>query len=122
VPDFCACWRAFTALQVAVGAEISVAPLSHRTCPVNYSELAVANSRSWRVPEAPFLGAPVNYSGAPLDFPEGDEFDLESSGAPDTVRWHTGQSGAPDQRCLRLSLCSFVEPNTWSFYWLRVNL
>jgi hypothetical protein len=68
---------------------------------VNYSGLAVANSRSWRVPEAPFLGAPdtvrctpdspVNYSGAPLDFPEGDEFDLESSGAPDTVRWHTGQ-------------------------------
>jgi hypothetical protein len=21
-----------------------------------------------------------------------------------------------------LSLCSFVEPNTWSFYWLSVNL
>jgi hypothetical protein len=40
---------------------------------------------------------------------------LESSGAPD-------MSGAPDQRCLRLSLCSFVEPNTWSFYWLSVNL
>jgi hypothetical protein len=38
------------------------------------------------------------------------------------VRWHTGQSGAPDQRCLRLSVCSFVEPNTWSFYWLSVNL
>jgi hypothetical protein len=28
----------------------------------------------------------VNYSGAPLDFPEGDEFDWESSGAPDPVR------------------------------------
>jgi hypothetical protein len=93
---------------------------------VNYSGLAVANSRSWRVPEAPFLEAPdtvrctpdspVNYSGVPLDFPEGDEFELESSGAPDTVRWHTGQSGAPDQRCLRLSLCSFVEPNTLSFF------
>jgi hypothetical protein len=125
VPDFCARWRAFNALQVAVGAEISVALLSHRTCPVNYSGLAVANSRSWRVPEALFLGAqdsPVNYSGAPLDFPEGDEFELESSGAPDTVRWHTGQSGAPDQRCLQLSLYSFVEPNTWSFYWLSVNL
>jgi hypothetical protein len=56
---------------------------------VNYSGLAFVNSRSWRVPEAPFLGAPdslVNYSGAPPDFPEGDEFDLESSGAPDTVR------------------------------------
>jgi hypothetical protein len=28
----------------------------------------------------------VNYSEAPLDFPEGDEFEFESSGAPDTVR------------------------------------
>jgi hypothetical protein len=64
----------------------------------------------------------VNYSGAPLDFPEGDEFGLESSSAPDTVRWHTGQSGAPDQRCLRLSLALFVEPNSWSFYWLSVTL
>src|SRR6187455_1307438 len=94
----------------------------HRTCPVNYSGLAVANSRSWRVPEPLFLGAPdtvrctpdspVNYSGAPLDFPEGDEFELDSSGAPDTVRWCTRQSGAPDQGCLWLTLCSFVEPNT----------
>jgi hypothetical protein len=65
---------------------------------VNYSGAAVAVSRSWRVPEAPFLGAPdtvrctpdspVNYSGAPLEIPEGDEFELESSGAPDTV-WCT---------------------------------
>jgi hypothetical protein len=86
---------------------------------VNYSGLVVASSPGWRVPEPLSLGAPdspVNYSGALLDFPEGDEFDFESSGAPDTVRWHTGQSGAPDQRCLRLPLCSFVEPNTWSFY------
>jgi hypothetical protein len=63
-----------------------------------------------------------------LEIPEGGEFELESSGAPDmsggapdNVRWHTGQSGAPDQRCLRLALCSFVEPNSWSFYWLSVN-
>jgi hypothetical protein len=100
VPDFCARWRTFNALQVTVGAEVSVASMAHRTCPVNYSGLAVANSRSWRVPEAPFLGAPdtvrctpdspVNYSGAPLDFLEGDEFDWESSGAPDTVQWCTG--------------------------------
>jgi hypothetical protein len=58
VPDFCARWRAFNALQVAVGAEIAVAPQLHRTCPVNYSGAAVAVPRSWRVPEAPFLGAP----------------------------------------------------------------
>jgi hypothetical protein len=64
----------------------------------------------------------VNYSGAPLDFPEGEEFSVKSPGAPDIVRWHTGQSGAPDQGTLRLSLALFVEPNSWSFYWLSVNL
>jgi hypothetical protein len=92
---------------------------------VNYSGAAFANSRDWRVPEPRLNGAPdspVNFSALALDFPEGDEFELKSSGAPDTVRWHTGQSGAPDQRSLRLLLCSFVEPNTWSFYWLSVNL
>jgi hypothetical protein len=50
--------RAFIALQRAVGAEIAVAPETHRTVrctpdsPVNYSGLAVGVSRSWRVPEA----------------------------------------------------------------------
>jgi hypothetical protein len=53
--------RAFIALQVAVGAEIAVAPESHRTVrctpdsPVNYSGLAVGDSRSWRVLEAALL-------------------------------------------------------------------
>jgi hypothetical protein len=135
VLDFCALWRALNAPAGDRWREVAVAPLAHRivrctpdmsgvhrTCPVNYSG---ANSRGWQVPELLFLGAPdspVNYSGAPLDFPEGDEFGLESPGAPDTIRWHTGQSGAPDQRCLRLSLALFVEPNSWSFYWLSVNL
>jgi hypothetical protein len=40
--------------------------------------------------------SPVNYSGAASHFPEGEEFSVECPGAPDTVRWHTGQSGAPD--------------------------
>jgi hypothetical protein len=39
----------------------------------------------------------VNYSGAASHFPEGEEFSVECPGAPDTVRWHSGQSGAPDQ-------------------------
>jgi hypothetical protein len=30
--------------------------------------------------------SPVNYSGAPSDFPEGSEFSIECPGAPDTVR------------------------------------
>jgi hypothetical protein len=66
--------------------------------------------------------SPVNFSALALEIPEGDEFELKSSSAPDTVRWHTGQSGAPDQRSLWLLLCPFAEPDTWSFYWLSVNL
>jgi hypothetical protein len=91
-----------------------------------------AEIRSWRVQSRSSLGhrtlsgvapdSPVNYSVAPLRIPEGDEFSLEFPGAPDTVRWHTGQSGAPDQGTLRLSLALFVEPFSLSFYWLFVNL
>jgi hypothetical protein len=94
----------------------------HRTCPVNYSG---ADSRSWRVQSRCPRGhrtlsggapnSPVNYSEAPLKIPKGEEFSLESPGAPDTVRWCTGQSGAPDQGTLRLSLALFVEPISWSF-------
>jgi hypothetical protein len=97
--------------------------------PVNYSG---AEIRSWRVQSRSPLehrtlsggapDSPVNYSEAPLKIPEGEEFGLEFPGAPDTVRWHTGQSGAPDQGSLRLSLALFVEPISWSFYWLSVNL
>jgi hypothetical protein len=44
-----------------------------------------------------FVGAPdspVNYSGVRLKKPESGWFELYGLGAPDTVRWHTGQSGA----------------------------
>jgi hypothetical protein len=81
---------------------------------VNYSG---ADSRSWRVQSRSPLGhqtlsggapdSPVNYSEAPLRFPEGEEFILGFPGAPDTVRWHTRQSSAPDQGTLRLSLALF---------------
>jgi hypothetical protein len=81
---------------------------------VNYSG---ADSRSWQVQSRSPLehrtlsgGAPdslVNYSEAPLKIPEGAKLGLEFPGAPDTVRWHTGQSGAPDQGALRLSLAPF---------------
>ena len=179
VPNFCARWRACNALQVAVGTEISVAPLSHRTVRCTFLR-PLFHGAPDTVRCTP--DSPVNYSGAPLDFPEGGEFELECSGAPDTVRCDNGATdisaptatysalnarqraqksgtpilahrtlystcpvrhrtsrraqkrelqrsepngfgdGASDQRCLRLPLCSFVEPNTWSFYWLSVNL
>jgi hypothetical protein len=70
---------------------------------VNYSG---ANSRSWRVPEllssrAP--DSPVNYSGAPLDFPKGEEFSVKSlvhrtlfGGTPDSpVRQTRAHFGYP---------------------------
>jgi hypothetical protein len=96
-------------LQVTVGAKWSLLRWLtgqsgvHRTRPVNYSG---ANSRGWRVPEPLFLGAPdtvwctpdspVNYSGAPLDFPEGEEFSVESPGAPDSpVRQTRAHFGYP---------------------------
>ena len=71
-------------------ASLSWSPLVHRTLSGGAPDTVRCTPDS-----------PVNYSGAPLDFPEGDEFDLESSSAPDTVRWCTGQSGAPDQGTLR---------------------
>jgi hypothetical protein len=36
--------------------------------------------------------SPVNYSGAPLDFPEGEEFSVRSPSAPDTVRWRQARA------------------------------
>jgi hypothetical protein len=70
---------------------------------VNYSG---ANSQGWRVPEVLFLGetdtvrctpdSPVNYSGAPLDFSEGEEFSAKSLGAPDSpVRQTRAHFGYP---------------------------
>jgi hypothetical protein len=54
----------------------------------------------------------VNYSGAAPGKPEAEEFELIHPGAPDTVRWCTGQSGAPDQGTLRFPFCSFLlKPN-----------
>jgi hypothetical protein len=48
--------------------------------------------------------SPVYYSGAASRIPEGEQFGVGVPGAPDTVRWHIGQSGAPDQGTLRLTL------------------
>jgi hypothetical protein len=50
--------------------------------------------------------SPVNYSGVAPRIPEGGKFGVGFPGAPDTVRWHTGQSGAPDHGCLWVVFCS----------------
>jgi hypothetical protein len=52
----------------------------------------------------------VNYSGATLRFPEGEEFGLEFPGALDIVRWCTGQSGAPDQGAFCCPFTPLFEP------------
>jgi hypothetical protein len=52
----------------------------------------------------------VNYSGAPSDFPEGDEFGAEFPGTPDTVRWCTGHCPVAHRtvRCARPGHTSVV--------------
>jgi hypothetical protein len=85
-------------LQTTVAREVVIAPLAHRTL-------------SGALPDNP-----VNYSGAPTDFPEGSEFSVECPGAPDTVRWCTGHcpvvlrtlSGGADQGVFGLSFALFV--------------
>jgi hypothetical protein len=52
--------------------------------------------------------SPVNYSGVASQIPEGGKFVVDLPGAPNTVWWHTGQSGAPDQGSLRLSFALFI--------------
>jgi hypothetical protein len=127
----CARRLAFNALQstVARSSRCSTvtpdSPVCTGHCLVNYSG---ADSRSWRVQSRSPLGhrtlsggtpdSPVNYSGAPLKIPGGEEFSLESPGAPDTVRWCTGQSSAPDQGAFGCPMLSLFEPFSWSFYWL----
>jgi len=44
-----------------------------------------------------------------------------SGGAPDTVRWHTGQSGAPYQGALRFLFAPFFWTLSCSFYWFWVE-
>jgi hypothetical protein len=50
----------------------------------------------------------MNYSGAAPQKPKAGKFRVDLPSAPDTVWWHTGQSGAPDQGNLRLSFALFI--------------
>jgi hypothetical protein len=64
----------------------------------------------------------MNYSGAASQTPEAGKFRVDLPGAPDTVRWHTGQSGALDQGFLQYTLLLCFEPFLLSLYWFVVNL
>jgi hypothetical protein len=89
---------------------------------VNYSG---ADSRSWRVQgRSPLVhrtlsgdtpDSPVNYSGAPLEISEGEEFSLESPGTPDSpVRQTRVPSVVPLLFCLNpfflVFLLAYCEP------------
>jgi hypothetical protein len=74
---------------------LAVTPLAHRT-------VRCYTGQSGATPDSP-----VNYSGVAPQIPEGGKFGVDHPGAPDTVRWHTGQSDAPDQGYLRLSFALF---------------
>jgi hypothetical protein len=63
--------------------------------------------RHWTLSDAT-PDSPVNYSGAASRISEGEQFGVGVPSAPDTVRWHTGQSGAPDQGTLRLTFALYI--------------
>jgi hypothetical protein len=75
---------------------LAVTSLAHRTVRC-YTEQSGATPDS-----------PVNYSGVAPRIPEASELEGIHLGAPDTVRWHTRQSGAPDQGSLWLSFALFI--------------
>jgi hypothetical protein len=90
-------WRAFNAVAGDRWRGIAVAPLAHRTCPVNYSG---ADSRSWRVQSCSSLGhrtlsggapdSPVNYSRVLWKLPK------VKSWASSSLVHRTLSGGTPD--------------------------
>jgi hypothetical protein len=75
-------------------------------------------------PDSPVLHRIVRWIIVEWHFqkPEGGEFELIHPGAPDTVRWHTRLSGAPDQGSLRFLLLLYFWTLSWDFYWFVLNL
>jgi hypothetical protein len=85
-PDFCARSARIKCSAGSRWREVAVAPELHRTVRCT--------------PDSP-----VNYSASASE--NSRRWRVRVG-----VLWCTGQSGAPDQRCPRLALCSFVESKT----------
>jgi hypothetical protein len=81
----------FTLLQTTI-ALLAVAPLGAPDSPLTHRIVR------WIIAERLFQK------------PEGGKFEVVWPWAPDTARWHTGQSGAPDQGSLRFILLLSFEP------------
>jgi hypothetical protein len=54
------------------------------------------------------LDSPVNYSGVAFQKPEAEQFIVDLSGAPDTVRWCTGHCSVRQTRTTLDWFCSFL--------------
>jgi hypothetical protein len=82
---------------------VGIVPVHCSRCrrPLALGAIAPLGAQSGATPDSP-----VNYNGVASRIPEGGKFRAELPGAPDTVRWCTGQSGAPDQGCLWVVFCS----------------
>jgi hypothetical protein len=91
------------ALTLRVVAHCSLLLLQTTVGAVSYCSAGTPDSPVLHPPDCP-----VNYSGVASQIPEGGKFGVDLPGAPDTVRWHTGQFSAPDQGCLRLSFALFI--------------
>jgi hypothetical protein len=110
--------------------------LRHRTvrCPSDFA--ALTSARYWAalfILSESTVGAdsrcsagspdsPVNYSGACPRISESGWFGLVRPGAPDTVRWHTGQSDAPIFSTLKSFCSNKIVSQTWFFSLFALNL
>jgi hypothetical protein len=78
---------------------------------INFPRLASSGGRaSFGAPDSP-----VNYSGAPPEIPECSEFELESSGAPDTVRCTPDSPVLPDQSAFGFHIAPLLNPKLGLF-------
>jgi hypothetical protein len=98
----------------------------HCSCvsrPLN-STVALATVAPLGTPDSPVLHRTVRWiiEEGIFQKPEGSELELIHPGAPDTVRWHTRQFGAPDQGSLRFLLVLSFWTLSWTFYWFVLNL
>jgi hypothetical protein len=83
--------------------------------------LARSSCYSAGTPDSPVLHRTVRWIIAerPPQIPEAGKFDLILPDAPDTVRWHTGQSGAPDQGSLRFNFAPLFWTLSFVFVLVR---
>jgi hypothetical protein len=96
--------------------------------PVNFSRTPLNDSRERRLRRGRPTGqssappnSPVIYSRTPLSSPESGMFTGGWSGAPDTVRCTTGQSGAPGPSCIWLYTANSIPNQFFLFLTLRHN-